>query len=306
MRVGDTVILQKAGDVIPDVVSVVKEMRTGKEKPYQFPKIVPECGGDGRIERVPGQAAWRCVSVHSFTRERRRLAYFAGKSAFDIEGLGPKIIDALLEAKLISNAADIFTLKRGDLLELPRFAEKSVDNLLASIEKARDVSFGRFIISLSIPHVGEETGYLLASHFGTLEKLRQATMADLQSIDGVGDIMAEAVLAWFNEKKNQDLLRRLEREVRIQKEKPVTSPTVKSSGNKLAGAIFVLTGTLSSLDRNQAKEKIRNLGGLVSESVSAKTTYLVAGENPGSKETEARTLGVRILSENEFLKMIGA
>jgi DNA ligase (NAD+) len=323
VRIGDTVILQKAGDVIPDVVSVVKEMRTGKEKPYQFPKIVPECGGDGRIERVPGQAAWRCVSANSFTQQRRRLAYFAGKSAFDIEGLGPKIIDALLETKLIANAADIFTLKRGDLLELPRFAEKSVDNLLASIEKARDVTLGRFIISLSIPHVGEETGYLLASYFGTLEKLKRSTTEDLQKIDGVGDIMAKAVMAWFGERKNQDLLKRLEKEVKIKKEMPVGargegggngtgsgtgkgggSSEGKSAARKLAGSIFVLTGTLSTLDRNQAKEKIRSQGGLVSESVSAKTTYLVAGENPGSKETKARQLGVKILSEDEFLKII--
>ena len=178
VRIGDTVILQKAGDVIPDIVSVLKEMRTGKEKPYEFPEFVPECGGDGRIERIPGQAAWRCVAKDSFIQHKRKLYHFVSKIAFDIDRVGPKVIDALLENQLISNSADIFTLKKGDLLQLPRFGEKSVDNILTSIEKAREVTLGRFIISLSIPHVGEETAYLLADHFGSIENIKSAKRGD--------------------------------------------------------------------------------------------------------------------------------
>lgn len=299
VRVGDTVILQKAGDVIPDIVKVVTEMRTGKEKKYEFPDVVPACGGDGRIERVPGQAAWRCVSKDSYAQQKRMLYHFVGKIAYDIDGLGPKIIDVLLDNKLISNPADIFSLKRGDLLQLPRFAEKSVDNLLESIEKAKDVSLARFIISLSIPHVGEETGYLLAEKFRTIEKLQSATLENLQNIDGVGDIMAEAIVFWFKQKNHKELLKKLLKRVRIQAE--AAKPKAAS---KVSGKTFVLTGTLSTMGRDEAKEKIRALGGDVSGSVSKNTDYVVAGENSGSKEEKAKELGVSIITEQEFLEML--
>jgi DNA ligase (NAD+) len=303
VRVGDTVIIQKAGDVIPDIVKVVTELRTGKEKKYVFPEFVPACGEDGRIERIPGQAAWRCVSKNSYEQQKRKLYHFAGKHAFDIEGLGPKIVDALLDSQLISSAADIFSLKRGDLLELPRFAEKSVDNLLASIGKAKDVSLGRFIISLSIPHVGEETAYLLASHFKTLENLAQATIQELQNIEGIGDIVAEAIIQWFKEKTNRELVIKLVKQVKIQKEAAVTQ-TAKKENSKISGKTFVLTGTLPTLGRDDVKEMIRKAGGSVSGSVSKNTDYVVLGENAGSKEDKARELGVKMISEEEFLKLI--
>ena len=172
VRIGDTVILQKAGDVIPDIVSVVKEMRTGKEREFVWPKFVPDCGGRGEIERIQGQSAWKCKDKNSFIQKKRRLYHFVSKQAFNIEGLGPKIIDALLEAELISTFDDIFTLKKGDLLTLPRFAEKSVDNLLESINKARNVTLPRLIVSLSIPNVGEETAFLLSKEFGSIERLK--------------------------------------------------------------------------------------------------------------------------------------
>jgi DNA ligase (NAD+) len=299
VRVGDTVVLQKAGDVIPDIVKVVTEMRTGKEKKYEFPDVVPTCGGSGKIERIPGQAAWRCVDKNSFAQQKRRLYYFVGKSAYDIDGMGPKIIDALLDAQLIATPADIFTLKRGDLLELPRFAEKSVDNLLESITKARRVSLARFIISLSINHVGEETGYLLAEKFRTLERLQNATFDELNAVEGIGDIVARAIVDWFKEKANKELLRKLLKHITIEREQKVEAKVAP-----LAGKSFVLTGTLETMSRDEAKQKIRERGGDVSSSVSKNTSFVVAGENAGSKEEKAKELGVKIISEGEFVNML--
>lgn len=298
VRVGDTVVIQKAGDVIPDIVKVLKEMRIGKEKPYVFPTHVPECGGDGRIERVPGQVAYRCANKNSAAQHKRKLYHFASKHAFDIERLGPKIIDLLLEHSLISSYEDIFTLKRGDLMNLPRFAEKSVDNLVSSIEKARTVTLPRFIISLSIQHVGEETAEDLAEHFGSIEKLRNATEEDLSNIEGVGPIVARSVFEWFKDKDNKKVVDRLLKEVKIVK------PERKVATGVFANKTVVLTGSLSQMTRDEAKEKVRSLGGEISSSVSAKTDFVVAGEDPGSKYDKAKELGVKILSEEEFLKMI--
>jgi DNA ligase (NAD+) len=299
IRIGDTVILQKAGDVIPDIVSVVKELRTGKEKPYVWPEKVEACGGDGRIERIPGEAAWRCVSNGSFAQQKRRFYHFVSKKCFDIDGLGPKIIDVLLEKNLIASFDDIFTLKRGDLLALPRFAEKSVDNLLASVEKSRQVTLPRFLAALSIPQVGEETANDLAIHFKTLEKLAGASSEDLENISGVGPVVAKSLSEWFGRKENRALVERLRRQVLIQavQEKDV-------SKLPLNGKSFVLTGTLLAMSRDEALEKIRQLGGDISSAVSKQTSYLVAGENPGSKLAKAEELDVKVLSEAEFLKML--
>ncbi|MDD4989026.1 MAG: NAD-dependent DNA ligase LigA [Candidatus Pacebacteria bacterium] len=299
VRVGDTVVLQKAGDVIPDIVKVVTEMRTGKEKAYKWPTHVPECGDDGKIERIPGQAAWRCVNKNSFAQQKRKFYHFVSKKAFDIEHVGPKNIDMLLDNGLIADFADIFSLERGDLLTLPRMAERSVDNMLSSIDKARKVQFARFIISLSIPQVGEETANDLANHFEKLPKLREATFEKLQSIYGVGDVVAKSIVEWFADKNNHKLVDRLLEQVKI------ISPEKKSAGSlPLAGLTFVLTGTLSSLDRDEAGTKIRALGGDVSSSVSKKTSYVVAGESAGSKLDRAVELGVKVLNEEGFLKLL--
>ncbi len=299
IRIGDTVVLQKAGDVIPDIVSVVKEMRTRKEKPWKFPTQVPECGGDGRIERVPGMAAWRCVNKDSFAQHRRKLYHFVSKKAFDIEHCGPKNIDVLLNNNLISHFADIFTLKRGDLLSLPRFGEKSVDNLLASIEKARRVSFAKLLVGLSIPQVGEETAIDLSKYFKTIDALQAASFEDLQSIYGVGDVVAESLYEWFRNAEQKKLLRALLKEVEID----YTSGSSVGSG-KFTGKTFVVTGTLASLSREDAHKKIRAEGGDVSSSVSKKTSYVVVGENPGSKAEKALSLGVTVLNEKDFLKLL--
>ncbi len=296
VRIGDTVILQKAGDVIPDIVSVVRELRPKNSKPYTFPTHVPECGGDGRIERIPGQVAWRCVSADSFEQQKRRFYHFVSKKCFDIDGLGPKIIDVLLENNLISTFDDIFTLKRGDLLALPRFAEKSVDNLLESIEKGRHVTLPRFIASLSIPQVGEETAFDLAKHFGTLEKIAAAEYETLESIYGVGPVVARAVFDWFRVAANKKLVTNLTKTVEIEK--------VQTSQSKISGKTFVFTGTLPTLERTAGEEMVRSLGGNVSSSVSKKTDFVVAGESAGSKLAKAEELGVPVISEEEFLKML--
>lgn len=300
VRIGDTVILQKAGDVIPDIVSVVTEMRTGKEKKFTWPKKVPECGGDGSIERISGQAAWRCVNKNSFAQQRRKFYHFVSKKCFNIEGLGPKIIDQLLEVGLISNYADIFTLKKGDLLSLPRFAEKSADNLISSIEQVRKISLEKFIASLSIPLVGEEMAIDLAKNFKTIEKLQSVSFEELDAIEGVGPKVAESIVSWFKDAQNQKTLKGLE-EVGVR----IESQTVEVNKiQKLSGKIFVLTGSLNSMSRDEAKEKIRGLGGDVSGSVSPQTDFVVAGESPGSKYERAEELGVKILNEKDFLEIL--
>ncbi len=294
IRIGDTVILEKAGDVIPDIVSVVKELRSKNSKEYIFPKKVAACGGDGSIERIPGEAAWRCVSRDSFDQNRRKFHYFASKKCFDIDGMGPKILDVLLEQGLISSFDDIFTLKRGDLLALPRFAEKSVDNLLASIEKSRKVTLARLLASLSIPQVGEETAFDIAKHFGSIEKISDAKYEDIECIYGVGPVVAQAVYDWFKDGENKKLVKNLLKQIEIVEE---------VIGQKLSGKSFVFTGTIK-IGRIEAQELVRKLGGEVSSSVSKNTSYVVAGENAGSKLDKAIELGVKVITEMEFGEMV--
>lgn len=297
VRIGDTVILQKAGDVIPDIVSVLKDLRTGKEKPYNFPKKVPGCGGDGSIERIPGQSAHRCVVRDSQELLKRKLYYFVGKSGFNIDGLGPKIIDTLMENSLVSSYADVFSLKKGDLMTIPRFGEKSVDNLLGSVDLGRKVTLSRFITALSIPHVGEETAYLLADHFQTLNAVRKATISDLEKIDGIGTVVGESLASFWQDKNNIHEIERLLKEIKLENPK-------KNNDGKLLGKTFVLTGTLSTMSRDEAGAKIRELGGKISSSVSKETDFVVYGTDPGSKFTKAESLGVKTLDEKEFLKVI--
>jgi len=299
VRVGDTVVLQKAGDVIPDIVKVLTELRTGKEKPYVWPKKVSECGGDGSIERIPGQVAWRCVNKSSSAQMRRKWYHFVSKKALNIDGLGPKVIDVLLDQGLISSFDDIFTLKKGDLLNLPRFAEKSVDNLLETIEKAKNQTLQRLLVGLSIPQVGEETAEDLAKNFFTIDSIQKAKFEDLEKIDGVGPIVGKSVVDFFADKENFALVKRILKHLVIEKVKiPAKTAAV------FAGKSFVLTGTLSSMSRDEAKAKIKSLGGDVVGSVSKNTSYVVAGENHGSKYNNALNLGVRILTENDFLEFI--
>ncbi len=313
VRIGDTVILQKAGDVIPDIVSVVTELRPKNSKAYTWPTHIAACGGEGEgegedaglIERIPGQAAWRCVYKNSYDQIKRRFYHFVSKKCFDIDGLGPKIIDVLLDQELISDFSDIFTLKRGDLLSLPRFAEKSVDNLLLSIDKARVVSLPRFLASLSIPQVGEETAYDLARHFGTVSAIALATYEDLEKLYGVGPVVARAVYDWFRVSTNKKLVAELCKHVQIQKVADAAkATTLGSAGSLISGKSFVFTGTLPTLERIRAEEMVRERGGKASGAVSKNTDYVVAGENAGSKLAKAEEFGVKVITEAEFIKML--
>ncbi len=299
VRIGDTVVLQKAGDVIPEIVEVVKDLRPKHAKHFVWPQVISECGGDGRIERIPGQAAWRCVDKTSFAVTRRVFHNFVGKHALDIEGLGKKTVDLLLENALIQHFDDIFTLTEGDVLPLEGFAEVSAKKLIEAIQKSRTVEFSRLLVGLSIPHIGEETALLLAQEFRTLESLAEASEEDLRILDGVGDIMAKAVYEWFHDKHNRALIARLETLLTI------TAPR-QARGEKLPlfGKTYVLTGTLSSLSRDDAKAKLRALGADVASSVSKNTTAVIVGEEAGSKLDRARELGVSVLDEPQFLKLL--
>jgi DNA ligase (NAD+) len=297
VRVGDTVILQKAGDVIPDIVKVLPELRKRNSKPFKWPTRIPECGGDGRIERIPGQAAWRCVDRNSGAIVRRRFYNFAGKGALDIEGLGKKTVDILLDNNLIQNFDDIFTLQEGDVLELEGFAELSAKKLIESIKRSTTTELYRFLVGLSIAHVGEETAILLANTYRSVDKLAKASVEELQGIEGIGDIVAQSVHDWFRDKNNLALIARLLKQMKLK------APAQKRN-LPLAGRTYVITGTLESMSREEAEAKLRALGAKVSGSVSSKTTAVIAGENAGSKLAKARSLGVDVLNEKGLLRLI--
>lgn len=296
VRIGDTVIIQRAGDVIPDVVESLKRLRTGKEKKFHIPKKCPICGS--KVVRPEGEAVHRCTNSQCGAIQKQKLYHFVSKKAFDIEGLGPKIINQLMDEGLVSTPADIFELKQGDLVPLERFAEKSAENLVKSIKQSKKISFSRFIYALGIRHVGEETAINLADNFNNLNELKKANVDDLLSIKDIGGVVAKSIYKWFSNKKNLKLLDKLDRVgVKIQYPK-------KKQAGKLKGKIFVLTGELKSLTRDEAKEKIRQLGGDISSSVSKNTDYIVVGKEPGSKYNDAKKLGVKIINEKKFLKLI--
>lgn len=299
IRIGDTVILQKAGDIIPEVVQVLSEFRTGKEKRWAFPTHSPLCGGDGSIERVPGTAARRCRVSGSFGQQERKLAHFVGRSALDIEGFGGKTVKLLMEHELVSDYADIFELTYGEVLELPGFKDKSARNLIDAIEAKKITPLNRLLVGLSIPHVGEETAELLAREFGTLSFLAGADEEFLARIDGVGPVLARSIKEWFDDPLNKQLLKRLEKHltlVRIEK---------RHTMGPLSGRSVVVTGTLRNYSREEAEGAVKDAGGSIAGSVSSKTSFVVAGEKPGSKAEKALRLGVEVIDEEEFRRRIG-
>jgi DNA ligase (NAD+) len=299
IRIGDTVILQKAGDIIPEIVSVLKELRPKGAKPWRFPTHSALCGGDGAIERIPGEAAHRCKVAGSFEQQARKLIHFAGKSALDIDGMGRETVKLLMENDLIAHFDDIFELTKDELLELPSFEETKASNLLKGIEEARTVTLARLLVGLSIPHVGEETAHLLAIHFQTVKELSAASAGELSEVEGVGPIIGESVAAWFSEKQNREMLTRLMKQVKVQKVAP-------PKRGPLTGETVVITGTLPTLSREEAEARVRSAGGKVASSVSSKISFVVAGESAGSKYDKAQSLGVRIIDEAAFLKRLGA
>lgn len=297
VKIGDTVIVGRAGDVIPDVKQVIKELRTGKEKEFHMPKKCPVCSG--LVERVPGQVAFRCTNKNCPAIKREAIYHFVSKRAFDIDGVGPKIIDQLMEAGLIRDAADLFSLKKEDLLNLPRFADISAQNVLNSIRAKKKVALDKFIYSLGIEHVGEETAFALAKRFKKLDSLRRSALEELESIPDVGPVVAKSAYDWFQRPYNQKLLDKFSKAgVHVLEEKESRDSV------KLAGKTFVITGSLESMTRDEAKDRVRDRGGDVSSSVSKDTDYVIVGSEPGSKYDKAKKLDVKVIDEKEFLKLL--
>ena len=297
VKIGDTVIIRRAGDVIPDVVKVLPKLRTGKEREFRMPKKCPVCGS--KVERPKGEVLYYCTNPKCFARFRRKIIHFISKGAFDIEGLGPKIVDQLMACELIQDPADLFTLKVGDLLPLEHFAQKAASNLISAIKKRKKISLSKFLYALGIRHVGAETAEDLARHFGSLERIKKATKEELEAVSDIGSVVAESIYNWFKDKKNVEFLNKL-RKVGVKIEKP---PVIKKR-KILEGKTFVLTGTLATMSREEAKDKIRARGGKVTSSVSKKTDFVVVGEKPGSKYTKAKKLRIKIIREKEFISML--
>lgn len=298
VRIGDTVVLQKAGDIIPDIIEVLPKLRTGREQRFEMPSTCPVCGSP--VIQRPDEVAHYCSNRQCFAQQQEGLRHFVAKGAFDIVGLGPKILEQLEQAGLIKSAADIFRLTREDLNQLDRFGETSAANLISAIAAKRRVSLARFLYALGIRHVGDETARDIAHNFGSLEKVRQASLEQLAAIDGVGEKVAASVTDWFADRRNQQLIADLLAAGVVVESQSI----VKKVTGPLTGQTFVLTGELESLTRDEAQELIRSQGGTVSSSVSKKTSYVVAGENPGSKYDKALALGVKIIHEKEFLKLV--
>jgi len=325
IKIGDTVVIRKAGDVIPEIVEVIKGLRTGKEKNFHMPKKCPICGGV--VARRRGEAATYCLNDKCFAIEKEKVTHFVSKKGFNIDGMGEKIVEQLMDEGLIANAGEIFELKKGDLEPLERFAEKSAHNLIESIEKSKKISLEKLIFALGIRHVGEETAVLIARTINTefpisnfqfptksqvsnfkITKLQdiinffpKITAEEWMSVKGIGEKSARSLVSWFRDRENIKILEMMDElgvTITINNQQPTTR-------SKLRGLTFVLTGELKSFTRGEAKDIIRKEGGNVSSSVSAKTDYVLAGENPGSKLQKAKELQVKIIDEKKFKELLG-
>jgi len=297
IRVGDTVIVHKAGDIIPEVVEPLVKLRNGSEKPFQMPEHCPECKTK-LVKYKAEDAAWRCPNEACPSRSWKRIEHFASKAALDIEGLGEKNVIALINAELVKDPADIYKLTVQEVLGLDRFADVSANKLVSAIKTKTRPPLSRFVYGLGIRHAGAQTAVDLANHFRRLETIAEATIDELAEVEGIGEVVAEAVVEWFSEPRNQKLLAKFE-------ELGVVPEPVKRVGGKLSGKSFVVTGSLETMGREQAGEKIRALGGTFQSSVGKDTDYLVVGANVGaSKLTKAAKLGTKRLSETELIQLL--
>lgn len=294
---GDTVLVRKAGDIIPEVVSAVTQKRTGKERPFVMPTRCPSCGEP--VTQEAEEAAVRCVNLACPAQLSRSIEHFASKNAMNIDGMGPQIVDLLLQNQLIRNAADLYTLRAEQIESLDRMGTKSAANLIAAIAASKSAGLERLIYALGIRNVGEVAAVALAARYGTLEALMDATAEELCQIPDFGAVTADCVVNFFSHQPNRLLCQRLI-EAGL-----VTAAVAKPTGDRLAGLTFVLTGTLPTMSRDAASEQIRAMGGKISGSVSKKTSYVVAGDAAGSKLTRAQELGVRIIDEQELLRLLG-
>jgi DNA ligase (NAD+) len=297
IRIGDYVIIHKAGDVIPEIVRTLSEKRTGVEKPFVMPAQCPVCNSG--VVRIPGEVAVRCPNEKCPGREKEGIIHFVSRDAMNIEGLGPSVVIALIETGLVKDAADLFYLKHEAVVKLERMGDKSTENLLAAIAKSKSNTLAQLIFALGIRLVGERAGKTLAAYFGTMERLQEAAVEELTTIPEIGPKMAESIVSYFANQANLQLLERLRSAgVNMLQEK-----TAVSGEKPFAGKQFVLTGTLEKHSRKEAQELIEKLGGRVSSSVSKKTDYVLAGTEAGSKLDKALSLGVKVISEDEFGEM---
>lgn len=297
IKIGDTVIIRKAGDVIPEVVEPIKRMRTGKEKNFQMPTKCPICGG--AVTKREGEVDYYCADKNCSVRELRQLNHFVSKGAFEIDGLGPQIVQQLVNVGLVEDAADIFSLTEGDLQPLERFAEKSAQNLIDSINKAKQIPLDRFIYSLGIRHVGTQMAQDLAKQFGSLDEFKNASKEDLNRMYGIGEKVADSVVQFLRDEANKKLIEDL-----VANGIRVTDYHSPVSKNKLENKSFVVTGSLETMTRDEAHKKIVQHGGQIGSSVTSKTDYLVVGEVPGSKLEKAKKFDTKIIDEAELLKLL--
>jgi DNA ligase (NAD+) len=295
IRIGDMVLIQRAGDVIPEVVKVITSDRAGDERPFLMPAHCPVCGSE--VLRLEGEAATRCINANCPAQVKGRIQHFASKGAFDIDGLGEKLVGQMVDKGLIRSYADLFALKEDEVAGLERMGEKSARNLMAAIQGSKKISLSRFVYALGIRHVGEHIANVLARKFGTLDAILSATKTELEAVHEVGPQVSESVRAFFDNAENRN---NVERIIAL----GVEIETQRQSAAALRGKTFVLTGTLEGMTRDEAKARIEACGGKVSSAVSNKTSYVVAGDNPGSKLDKAKRLGVMILDEKDFVKML--
>ncbi len=298
IRIGDWVLVQRAGDVIPEVVMVIKDRRTGQERPFEMPKTCPVCGST--LVRKPGEAVWRCPNKNCYAQLVRHLQHFASRNAMDIEGLGAKVAKALVDTGLVRDVGDLYYLKVEDLLQLPGFALKKAQNLYNAIQKSKKTTLARFLYALGIRHVGEVVAQILAEHFKSLDKLMQASVADLMAIPGIGPEVAQSIVEFFRNERNRKTIEKL-----LQAGIEFEEVEEEKKEQPLKGLTFVFTGGLKSMPRDEAKKRVQALGGRVASDVSRNVDIVVVGEKPGSKFTRAQKLGLKIINEEEFLKLIG-
>ncbi len=296
IRIGDWVIVRRAGEVIPEVVKSIPERRTGAEKEFKMPERCPACGGP--VVRPPGEVAYRCENLSCPARIKESIRHFASRRAMDIEGLGEKLVDKLVETGLVRKLSDIYRLKKEDLVNLERMGEKSAQNLLEQIERSKNAGLARLIFALGIRYVGEHLAEVLAEHFPSLEALSNATYEELIQIPEIGPRIAQSIVDFFRNEENRKLIQELkELGVKTEAEKPKEGP--------LSGKTFVFTGALSAFTREEARRLVESLGGRVASGVSRKVDYVVVGADPGEKLRKAQELGITILTEEEFRKLVG-